>query len=189
MSFFPFLFKNGVEASTFLERGEALVKNQIFLLERYFPLIKTVAAIFSLFCLLIIIYIIVKLNLFRKVAKDLKETYSFSDVSEKRVLKAWAQIEKRIKMKGEAEVKMAVIECDRILDEVLKAAGYKGETMAERLEQVTSAQLANVEKIWKAHKIRNRIVHEESFSLSLEEVEGIVREYKKAFQEFGLLRE
>jgi predicted CopG family antitoxin len=178
MNFFSFLFK-----------GEALVKSQIFFLEKYFPLIKIAAGVFSFFCFSIIIYIVIKLNLFRKVAEDLKETYSFSDVSEKRVLKAWAQIEKRIKIKGEAEAKLAIIECDRILDEVLKAAGYKGETMAERLEQVTSAQLANIEKIWKAHKIRNRIVHEEGFSMSLEEVEGIVREYKKAFQEFGLLRE
>ncbi|MDD4761533.1 MAG: hypothetical protein PHZ25_00705 [Candidatus Pacebacteria bacterium] len=189
MSFISFLFKDGFETPNFLEKGEALVKNQIFFLEEYFSLIKIVSAVFSLFCFSVIVYIIIKLNLFRKVAENLKETYSFSDVSEKRVLKAWMQIERRIKTQKEAELKMAIIECDRILDEVLKAAGYKGETMANRLEQISSAQLANIEKIWKAHKIRNRIVHEENFSLSLEDVEGIVREYKKAFQEFGLLRQ
>lgn len=188
MNLFSDFFKIA-EAASFLDKGEALVIKQINFLGDYFPLIKIAAAIFSSVCFLMIVYIIVKLNLFRKVADSLKEKYVFSDVSEKRMIKAWAEVKKRIATGREAEMKLAIIECDRMLDEVLKAGGYKGETMAERLEKVTGAQLANIEKIWRAHKIRNRIVHEEGFSLKAEEVEEMINEYRKAFQEFGLLRD
>ena len=155
----------------------------------YLPMIKIFSAIFSLVCLGAIIYLVLRMNLLRDIKKKVVETYSWSDVSEQRVIKAWKEIEERIKTGKEAELKLAIIEADRVLDEVLKVAGYKGETMAERMEQVTPAQLANIEKVWRAHKIRNRIVHESDYKISQQEVLEVLDAYKKAFQEFGLIRE
>jgi len=175
---------NNLLAKT-LEMGE---KNfQMFL--DYLPIIKVVAGIFSVICLIAIIYLISKINLFWETVGRIKENYSFSDLSEKRVLKAWKEIEEKMKGGRKTEMKLAIIEADRVLDEVLKVAGYKGETIAERMEKVTPAQLTNIDKVWRAHKIRNRIVHESEFNISEQEVEEVIKTYKKAFQEFGLIRE
>ena len=189
MSIFNFLSGKAGAANGITDKATAFIGDQFIFWEKYFPLVKTVSAIFSLIFLAIIIYIVLRLNLFRKTAIRLIEKYTLNDVSERRVIKAWKQIEKRMMSKKEAEIKLAIIECDRVMDEILKVAGYRGETMAERLKKVNSAQLANIEEIWRAHKVRNRIVHEESFNLSQQTAENLVNEYKKAFQEFGLLRE
>jgi hypothetical protein len=94
---------------------------------------------------------------------------------------------RRIQTGDEANLKLALIEADKILDEILKIAGFRGSTMAERLQNLTPAQIPNINKLWLAHKVRNRIVHEPDFALPREEVFEHIDEYYKAFKGFGLL--
>ena len=59
------------------------------------------------------------------------------------------------------EPKLAVIEADKLADTVLKKAGVKGESMAERLRQVEKiADRSVYQRMWEAHKVRNELVHE-----------------------------
>lgn len=109
------------------------------------------------------------------------------NLSRHRSVKAWNQVQKRLQMGGEANFKLALIEADKILDEILKISGFRGNTMAERLEKLTPAQIPNLNKLWYAHKVRNRIVHEPDFTVSREEVLAHIDEYYKAFKGFGLL--
>ncbi|OGM91421.1 hypothetical protein A2999_02995 [Candidatus Wolfebacteria bacterium RIFCSPLOWO2_01_FULL_38_11] len=59
--------------------------------------------------------------------------------------------------------------------------------MAERLKKINFKQLSNIEEIWQAHKIRNRIVHEPDFHIARGEAWMIIEMYKKAFKELGLI--
>ncbi len=78
-------------------------------------------------------------------------------------------------------------EADRILDELLKKSGYVGKNMDERLGQVNSAQLSNINDAWSAHKIKQRVLKEEDFHINKQEAELIINIYKKSFQEFDLI--
>jgi len=115
------------------------------------------------------------------------EVATAKNLSRRRSIKAWNQIQKRLQVGDEAHMKLALIEADKILDEILKISGFRGETMAERLQKLTPAQIPNINKLWIGHKVRNRIVHEPDFTVSREDILELIEEYRKAFKGFGLL--
>jgi hypothetical protein len=61
-------------------------------------------------------------------------------------------------------LKVILVEIDSLLDYCLKQKGMRGDTMGDRIK--SSKLLFSREEydwIWKAHKLRNRIVHEVDF--------------------------
>lgn len=134
-----------------------------------------------------IVYLMIRVKYIGYKIEHFVDFLGAADISRRRSVKAWQQIQKRLKIGGEANLKLAVIEADKILDELLKMSGYRGETMADRLKQVLPTQLSNIEDLWNCHKIRNRIVHEPDYRINQSETEIAVGFYKKAFQEFGLI--
>lgn len=59
------------------------------------------------------------------------------------------------------EPKMAIIEADKLVDTVLKRAGTKGESMADRLRRTEKiVDRSAYQAMWEAHKVRNQLVHE-----------------------------
>lgn len=94
--------------------------------------------------------------------------------------KKWEEIKSRLLKKSEDEAKLAILEADSLLDEVLKKSGYPGETLEEKLENLTSAVLPDLEEVKKAHRIRNSIVADPAYRLTLEEAEKNLKIYERA---------
>lgn len=109
------------------------------------------------------------------------------DVGKRRRLKAWNQIIKRMRTDQLANWKAAVLEADRLMDDMLTGAGYRYPTINERFAAITPEELSNAAQIQEVHRLRNRIAQEPDFTPTKEGVVEILRVYKKAFQEFGLL--
>ena len=141
----------------------------------------------SVVLLSFVIYFIVRLNIVGEKVDDFFDILGKADISRRRSLKAWKQIQKRLKTKNDTQIKLAVIETDRIFDEILKKSGYQGQTADERLRQITSEQVSNIGEILQARRIRNRLASEPDFKITPGEAESIIEIYKKAFQEFGLI--
>ena len=99
----------------------------------------------------------------------------------------WNAIISRVKKGDEANLKLAVIEADNLMDEILKRMGLPGADMAERLKQIQAQEIASVDKIWLTHDLRNKIVHEPDFHLSQEETERAVRNIEDALRELEYL--
>lgn len=134
-----------------------------------------------------IVYLTAKLNLVGMSVDKLSEIIGKKDLSRRKSVKAWQRVEQRMRVGDEAQVKLAVIEADKILDEILKMAGLQGETMADRLKRLNPAQLSNIESVWQVHKMRNRIVHEPDFHVTHAEAEYAVEVYRAALKELGLI--
>ncbi len=134
-----------------------------------------------------IVYVIAKLHLVGAGMEKLSEVIGKKDLSRRRSVRAWQRVEQRMALGDEAQVKLAVIEADKILDEILKMAGLRGETMADRLKKLTPAQLSNIENVWQVHKIRNRIVHEPDYHLAHADAAYAVDIYRVALKELGLI--
>ena len=81
---------------------------------------------------------------------------------------------------------MAIIEADKLLDEVLKFRGYKGKTMGERLV-AAQRQLSDNDGAWFGHKLRNKIVHEEIKRLYKKDVQSGLKGLRQAMQDLGVL--
>jgi hypothetical protein len=83
--------------------------------------------------------------------------------------------------------KLAIIEADIILDDVLKQQGYIGNSLGERLKSISTGQLNSLADAWEAHKVRNRIAHEGAdFVLTKRVAEETISRYRKVFNEFGV---
>ena len=81
---------------------------------------------------------------------------------------------------------LSIIHADKLLDEALKCLGYYGNTMAERLV-AAKAKLQHKDDVWKAHKLRNKIVHESLHEPSEKEMKVALQGYYKTFKDLGVL--
>ncbi len=101
----------------------------------------------------------------------------------------WQEVVRKIEAPNPSDWNLAVIQADAIFDEVLKGMGLPGETMGERLQRLDPSKLQNLNNVWEAHKIRNRIVHESDQVLTHEEANRAVTYFKWALQELQYLQE
>lgn len=82
----------------------------------------------------------------------------------------------------------AVVEADRLLDEVLKRRHYKGRTTGERL---VSAQhdFTNNESLWFGHKLYNRIKDDGLKKLSKQDTLEALGGFRQALKDLGALQD
>lgn len=99
----------------------------------------------------------------------------------------WEEILRHIESTNEAEWKFAVIEADKLVDELLKSSGYLGETMGERLMSIDKTQIVTLDDLWDAHKTRNRLVHDANYFLRYAEAKRAVKLYEETLKELGAL--
>jgi hypothetical protein len=76
----------------------------------------------------------------------------------------WQRIQ-QLHGQGEAGWQLAIMEADKLLDQALRQSGYHGETMGERLKSARNV-FRNNNEVWKAHKLRNRLAHEQDVHLN-----------------------
>jgi len=99
----------------------------------------------------------------------------------------WEEIEKHINSTREAEWKFALIEADKLVDELLRSAGFPGDTMGDILMNIQPGQLTTLQGLWEAHKIRNRLVHDTNYFLRYTEAKRAVGLYEKTLRELQAL--
>lgn len=105
-----------------------------------------------------------------------------------RVRLRWQKILEHAGSESPQAHRLAILEADIMLNELLDTLGYRGETMADKMKQVDRADFNTIDLAWEAHKIRNRIAHEGSeHPLSAREARRIVSLYEKVFREFNFI--
>jgi len=99
----------------------------------------------------------------------------------------WEEIQRHLDSTREAEWKFAVIEADSLVDDILKASGYPGDTMGERLKNIDKTQILSIDGLWEAHKIRNRLAHDTNYFLRYGEAKRAIRLYEEVLKELQAL--
>ena len=81
---------------------------------------------------------------------------------------------------------LAIINADSLLDEAMKRLKISGKTMGERL---VSAQrmFTDNDTLWQAHKLRNKLVHEEPLKLTEQDVKNALVGFRQALKDLGAL--
>lgn len=83
--------------------------------------------------------------------------------------------------------KLAIIEADIVLEELLNTLGYAGTSVGEKLKSAPSS-FSTLHHAWRAHNVRNRIAHEGAdFDLSQKAAREAITEYKMVFDEFDFI--
>lgn len=113
-----------------------------------------------------------------------KKIFTLRDVIFK---ERWAGIRKKVASDRMDAMKLAIIEADKLADDILKHSGYQGEHMADRLVNIAPDQLKSLNRLWRAHRLRNDLVHTVGFQLSKEQVQGVLADFEEFFREVGML--
>lgn len=98
----------------------------------------------------------------------------------------WLKIEHQLKRDETSSYSMVVIHADKLLDQALIERGLKGNTMAERMKQC--AQLfSDRNGVWQAHKLRNRIAHEDDVIVTYDDARRALATMKRALKDVGAI--
>jgi hypothetical protein len=101
--------------------------------------------------------------------------------------KRWESIKNRMEEGSISSAKVAIIEADRMLDEVLEKVGYQGKDTAEKIEAVKPGQLTGIEEVAGSHDIFKRIVQNHAFEIEHEKLLRTLESYEKVFRGLELL--
>lgn len=97
----------------------------------------------------------------------------------------WQKVLTHINSANPSDWKLAILECDIMLSDILGKMGYTQESISEKLKSIEPSDFTNIEAAWEAHKIRNQIAHEGSdFMINEREAKRVVGLYEAVFREF-----
>lgn len=118
-----------------------------------------------------------------------KRTSRSGAESEVNIQEAWMKIINKTEESQTAETfTLAIIEADKLLDDVLRLLGFQGEHLAERLDQLERRKKAkSTEKLWQAHRIRNNLVHAQGFNITSSQAKEVLGAYENFFKEIKVL--
>lgn len=99
---------------------------------------------------------------------------------------AWLEIENNITKDNNSSYQFAILSADKLLDKALKESGVPGDTMGDRLKQ-SDRLLQDINGVWAAHKMRNRIAHEVGGNINKVVAKRMLAIYKNALKDLGAI--
>lgn len=83
--------------------------------------------------------------------------------------------------------RIAIVEADIVLEDLLDKAGFPGFSIGEKLKSANPATFRTLQDAWEAHKVRNQIAHEGAgFELTHKIANETIIRYERVFQEFNI---
>lgn len=148
------------------------------------------AVVPGLFLAYVIIYSTIRLKQLEKIqekkfhALRFKETKGLAGTDPVANQK-WKQVEAHISSSNPSDWRLAILEADIMLGDMLNKIGYQGDSIGEQLKGVEESDFLTLQDAWEAHKVRNQIAHQGSdYALNDRDARRIIGLYKKVFSEF-----
>lgn len=177
----------GLDVSEGLDAGfmESFKRSMVILLSS----IQTLSAFVSLLFIMGIIYAKFKMG---QVVRAKKLQAKVLQAEVKRVEKQastenrkWKKVLEHVSSDNSSDWRLAILEADILLGELLTKSGYKGEGIGEQLKSVEPSDFQSLQSAWEAHKVRNRIAHDGAdHPLSQREAKRVIGLFEEVFREF-----
>ncbi len=149
-----------------------------------------ISVLFSLFLTAGTIYSVIRILQIRKHEEN-RFAAAAHPVAAHDIPKAqlrWNRIKEEISSESEQSWRLAILEGDIMLNELLDLLAYRGETMADKMKQVERADWKTIDLAWEAHRMRNAIAHQGSMQrLSDREARRVIGLYEQVFKEFKFI--
>lgn len=140
---------------------------------------------------LLLLGIIYSMTRFSQLAEEEQETLRDAEHAYRSTHAAageharWPQILARVSSDDPNNWRLAIIEADIMLDELLDSLGHQGTSIGDRLKTVDPHSFRTIEDAWEAHKVRNAIAHRGSdFVLTKRAAQEAITRYRHVFEEF-----
>jgi len=158
---------------------------------RDFPWERTFWSVRFVFIVLDILLVIFFVVIFAKALKFRPKFYFRPErvakqkkrIKERIWVAHWNHILEKARKNPPQSLFLAILEADSLVDNVLKKAGVPGEHMADRLERLAGRNLKTIDRLWRAHKVRNDLAHTPGFTLDSHDAEQILSDYEAFLKE------
>ncbi len=180
-----FFIITGGAGISFAFLGGAAVTEVI---SRVHEVLTTVATVISMIALVVIIYAFMRINeIASRETQKLGLALNWN--SERKQKNArWARVEEYMTSLNSSDWKIAILEADNILDQVVERMGYQGASLGERMKKIEASDFPYLEEAWTAHKTRNSIAHKGTdYDINRSEAEQTINIYYRIFKELGYL--
>ncbi|MAF59288.1 MAG: hypothetical protein QF858_03615 [Candidatus Pacebacteria bacterium] len=169
-----------------------LIPGDFFVLWDIFRIVSTVV---SLLLFTSIVYVLVRAWQLKKTEEEAFETIAIQASEEEGTSKEsvpgsvdvggkWEDILAHIGSENPNDWRLAIIEADVLLEQILTRAGYEGETLGEQLKSVARGDFESIDSAWEAHKVRNRIAHEGTrYDITHDEAKQTINLYRRVFKD------
>ncbi len=161
--------------NSFSNRLSRFFKN-LFFYGRY------VAGFISLILLAAAVYLYRKIVNLKKLEKD--RMYIKDEAPSAPKNSTWERVLTNLAGPGENDWKLAVIEAEIMLNDLLTDLGMPGDSVGDQLKAVDRADFKTIDNAWDAHRVRNSVAHGDSFVLSNHEAKRVIELYRTVFEEF-----
>lgn len=149
---------------------------------------KVIATIISMIALTIAIYAFIRITEMTKAETEKLGRALNWDAERKQKNVRWERVDKYMTSLNPSDWKIAILEADNILDEIVERMGYKGETLGERMKAIEPSDFPYLEEAWAAHKFRNELAHRGmDVPLSRSDAERTINVYHRVFKALGYL--
>lgn len=95
-------------------------------------------------------------------------------------------IENNLNKKNSATFMKTVIDGDKLLDKAMMEMGLPGKNMGERLKK-SSDKFSDINAVWRAHKLRNALAHEDGLEITYRQAVAALAIYKQALKDLGAI--
>jgi hypothetical protein len=191
------LFTGGVSGST-SSAAQASIAISNFYHSIPYHLVNFFAryAVFSIFLTVAFLIIsIIYINKFVAIRRKMMDKIipvggeKESDEGEKEMVNPkWQLVQSHINSLNQSDWKLAILEADIILAELLESMALPGDSVGEKLKAVEKSDFTSIDEAWEGHKIRNAIAHEGSdFLITEREAKRVISLYHTVFDEFEII--
>ncbi len=162
-----------------------------FFLHYIYPILIILAVVLSVLSIFGIVRNYRRLSALNKEEEEIYGSTKLKkeeEVTEDKKNGRWNQVIAHLNSPNENDWRLAIIEADVMLDEMLRAEGYVGDSIGDMLKGVDKSDMKTLDAAWEAHKIRNEIVHSGSdYQLNEHQAKHVMRLYEAVFKEFDMI--
>lgn len=103
-----------------------------------------------------------------------------------KIRQEWSKVNELLDSSDDHAWAKAVMDADKILDLSLGMVGAQGAGLGEKMKR-NEHLLGDVNRVWNAHKLRNRLAHDVDVHLSKPAAVEAIRTFESVIKRIGLL--
>lgn len=169
-----------------LEREPNLLASMFISIFSLYWYIRILVFFVSIILIVCIVYLFKKLSALRE--NEYKLLYPQSKAIESAVNPHWERVLNYLESVNDNDWRLAILEADIILGDLLDRLHLEGDTIGDKLKSVEKSDFTTIDNAWEAHKVRNQVAHEgSSFILTQRKAREVVSLYQSVFEEFHIV--
>jgi hypothetical protein len=164
------------------------IKNFIYFIsssqiqDMLFP-VKLVFVFFAMFFFVFVIYFMINSSWLQyKFLEDVTEFFSWQAYGQREISRQWNKIIKRTESGAESDYKLAIIDADDFLLEVLDERGYEGKDFQESIAKAGRLISSILGDVLSAHEARNSIDYNPDYKQPIDQAKKILSTYEEVIK-------